>query len=175
MSLNLPEPERALWRRKTHADLTRERRRWLLSRFNPMKPFVVALVMASGTVACLCLFDHVRAGTRPSPIGVWLRFLPWHALLCFVALYGWRLLVLLQKRPAARQSVSICTRCFEFYVADDKTHCGCGGTLENAEYWIRDRCPNCGYDLRASSVRCPECGATIPPGAVKGTQFDFPR
>lgn len=27
----------------------------------------------------------------------------------------------------------------------------------------RNRCPTCGYDLRASPNRCPECGAPTPP------------
>jgi hypothetical protein len=31
-----------------------------------------------------------------------------------------------------------------------------------AQLMVRGRCPQCGYDLRATQDRCPECGAAVP-------------
>lgn len=143
--------------------------RWVWSRLNPLEPLIVAVVTAVGVVAGLCVFGDVKSGTPPLGIREGLHKLPWFALVFFLGLYLWRLRGLLHKRPSLqRAQVTICTRCFEFHVADGRGRCDCGGVLENAENWTRDRCPDCGYDLRASTKRCPECGKSTPPPAWRG-------
>ena len=167
MPQEAPQSERPHWRRKTFEEFERDRRRWVLARLNPVGPLLIAVVVAI-VIATSFLFG-VPGRNRPYPNRSWtfedaLASLPWTAGAVFLILYAWQLSALAGKWRWHRPSrVRICNRCFDMIVADGSLHCACGGALEDAECWTRDRCPRCGYDLRSTTDRCPECGGPLPP------------
>lgn len=145
------------WRRKTQLEIRIQRRRRRAKGVSPIRPAIEAVGGAAAAAGLHVLFGDWRHNTPPIPLAQGLDEFWAIAILLFIVLYGWRL----WWGPPDVTRLFICSRCFEVFVARPGPRCPCGGPLEDADGWTKNRCPKCGYDLHESPNRCPECGTTV--------------
>ena len=145
------------WRRKYRVELRRERDYQRLRRLNPIRPALLALLCATVLALVLVGGSPRRQAVRASEV-MWA--MPWLLIALFLVLYAVQ--VVLGWGTRSGSGLRICPRCFELQAPNPANRCPCGAVLEDESLWTRNKCHQCGYDLRGSSEKCSECGTKVP-------------